>query len=126
DAAAAGEQARMRGLVGQALAAADDDEAVLARLDARARQPLGYARREAERDDHHVGLDHRFAAGDRHRRAATLVVRLAEPGLDHAHAAGMAAVLRLDRQRLAVEQEANAFLARVGHLARRAGHVGLV
>ena len=45
------------------------------------------------------------------------------PGFHHAHAAG--AHRALDRQRLPVEQETHAFLARVLHFAARAGHVVL-
>src|SRR5690606_6373473 len=90
------------------------------------RHPLRHGRREAEGDDHHVGLDHRLAALDRHRHAAATRIRLAQLRLDHAHAGDPVLLVGLDAQRLAVEQEAHAFLAGVGHLARRTGHGSLV
>src|SRR5690606_10415950 len=123
---AASEHARMGGLVRQAVVATGDDAAVGGALDAELRHPLRHGRREAEGDDHHVGLDHRLAALDRHRHAAATRIRLAQLRLDHAHAGDPVLLVGLDAQRLAVEQEAHAFLAGVGHLARRTGHGSLV
>ena len=56
--------------------------------------------------------------------AAAARVGFAEHGVGHAHA--FDAFAAEQRQRLAVEQELHAFLARIGDLARGAGHVGFV
>src|SRR5690606_31187695 len=106
--------------------AAGDDAAVGRALDAGLAHPLRHAGREAEGDDHHVAADHRLAALDRHGCAAAACVRLARPRLHHAHAGDAVVLVGLDGQRLAVEQEAHALLAGVGHLACRTGHGGLV
>src|SRR5690606_32118944 len=123
-AVAAGEQRVVPGLVRQPAVATDFDPAVGLRLYAQRLQPLRRARAEAEGDDDDIRLDHRFAAGDRLRRATTVGIGFAQPRFHHPHAAGLA--VADDLQRLAVEQELHAFLARIRHLARGAGHVGLV
>ena len=116
----------MAGLVRQAAVAAGLQAAVRLRLHALRCQPVGKLRREPERDDHHVGLDHRFAARDRFRALAAVRVRRAEAGFHHAHAAGLLSVRAVDGERLAIEQELHAFLACIGDFARGAGHVGLI
>ncbi|KAG0958522.1 hypothetical protein G6F31_012333 [Rhizopus arrhizus] len=123
---AAGEQAWMRGLERQAVLATGHDAAVRPAFHAVLGQPRRQRRRETERDDHHVRFQQRFAALDRHGVLAAVGIGLAQPGLDHGHADHLVIGAGFDRQRLAVEQEAHALLARVGHLARAAGHVGLV
>ncbi|KAG1449553.1 hypothetical protein G6F57_016595 [Rhizopus arrhizus] len=116
----------MRGLERQAVLATGHDAAVRPAFHAVLGQPRRQRRRETERDDHHVRFQQRFAALDRHGVLAAVGIGLAQPGLDHGHADHLVIGAGFDRQRLAVEQEAHALLARVGHLARAAGHVGLV
>lgn len=116
----------MRGLERQSVLATSHDAAVGLALHAVLGQPRRNGGRETERDDHHVRFQERFAALDRHRVLAAIGIGLAEAGLDHGHADHFVIGTGFNRQRLAVEQETHALLARVGHFARAAGHVRLV
>ena len=116
----------MAGLVRQPARIAGDDAAIAAPFHPGSLQPARHAGRETEGDDHYVGLDQCLAAGQCLGTAAAIGIGRAECGFDHGHADHLVIGAGLDRQRLAVEQETHAFLARIGDLARRAGHRGLV
>ena len=110
----------------QTIVAAGDDAPVRTALHALRGQPFRHRGRKTESDDDDVRFQQRFAALDRHGAAAPARIGFAELGLHHLHSDHLFVAIAFDQQRLAVEQETHAFLARVGHFSRGTGHVGLV
>ena len=87
-------------------------------------EPVGRAGTKTKGDDHRIGHDDFFRAGNRFRSAAAAFIRLAQLCGDDFNAFDPA--IADDFNRLAVPEKLHAFFFGVGDFAFGAGHVGLV
>ncbi len=81
---------------------------------------------EAKGHNYRIGRHHKLAAVDRHRAAASLGIRLTQPGAQQANAVNPSGIIQGQRHRLHVKFKGSPFFPGIFDLLFRPRHVGLI